>query len=78
MPDLASKISKRVVAYMASSPVPLTLREMEQFLLLEPGVLEEIPRVRVVINVVQYCGPLIEVVEDTLQFVHFTVKEYVI
>jgi len=27
-------------------------------------------------NVTQYCGPLVEVVEDKLQFVHFTVKEY--
>lgn len=81
MPDCATTLSKRILAYVACSPVPITVREMEQFLLLEPGNLEpdklysEFPRVRAPMNVLQHCGPLVDVVEDELQFVHFTVKE---
>lgn len=75
MPSSVSKISKRILAYIACSPLPIMVREMEQLILLDPGVLEEVPTVRVSMNVVQYCGPLVEVVEDKLQFVHFTVKE---
>ncbi|KAK1833652.1 hypothetical protein QBC39DRAFT_302504 [Podospora conica] len=76
MPSSVCKISKRILAYIACSPVPIMVREMEQFILLDPGVLEEVHPVRARMNVIQYCGPLVEVVEDRLQFVHFTAKEY--
>lgn len=76
MPSSVCKISKRILAYIACSPLPIMVREMEQLILLDPGVLEEVHPVRVSMNVIQYCGPFVEVVEGKLQFVHFTVKEY--
>ncbi len=76
MPDSASSMSKRILAYVACSPVSITAREMELFMLLDPNkAAGEVPRVRASINVLQHCGPLVEIVDDTLQFVHFTVKE---
>lgn len=76
MPSSVCKIGKRILAYIACSPLPIMVREMEQLILLDPGVLEEVLPVRASMNVIQYCGPLVEVVDNKLEFVHFTVKEY--
>jgi len=35
------------------------------------------PRVGGRLPVLKLCGPIIEVVDDKVQFVHFTVKEFV-
>jgi hypothetical protein len=35
-------------------------------------------RVRARLNIIQICGPIVEVVDDYVQFVHFTVKELVL
>ena len=57
--------------------MPMTRLEMEQMLQIEPGCSESkaAPRVRAELNFSALCGPLVEMVEDRPQFVHFTVKE---
>jgi hypothetical protein len=49
---------------------------MEQALLVDPDV-NAAPAVIANVNFVRLCGPIIEVVDERLQFVHFTVKESV-
>lgn len=39
--------------------------------------MEDVPVVRASTAIVQLCGPIVEIVNKTPQFVHFTVKEYV-
>lgn len=55
----------------------MTLKEIEQGLLIDPDNPFKLPRVQARVNVVQICGPIIDVVDGYVQFVHFTVREYV-
>ena len=48
---------------------------MEQALTITPDDLEGRIRVHSRLNIIQICGPIVEVVEDYVQFVHFTVQE---
>lgn len=52
---------------------------MEQALTIDPDLekeLSEVPQLVTNVNFVQLCGPIVEVVDEKLQFVHFTVHEY--
>jgi hypothetical protein len=53
----------------------MTLQEIEQTLLVDPDHPFKQPRVQAMVNVVQVCGPIVDVVDDYVQFVHFTVRE---
>lgn len=52
----------------------MTQREMEQALLVTSGGTAA-PSVISDLNMVSICGPIVEVVDEIPQFVHFTVKE---
>jgi hypothetical protein len=56
--------------------MPLTVQEIEQALTIKPGSLELEKRVFASPNLNRLCGPIIEIVDGYIQFVHFTVKEY--
>jgi hypothetical protein len=56
--------------------MPLTVQEIEQALTIKPGSLELEERVFASPNLNRLCGPIIEIVDGYIQFVHFTVKEY--
>jgi hypothetical protein len=60
--------------WIACSPLQVTVREMEQVLLIHPRC-ESLPRVQASLNVLQLCGPLVEILDERLHFIHFTVKE---
>jgi hypothetical protein len=54
----------------------MTRYEMEQMLLVDGSSdSKAAPCVTTNVNLVRICGPIIEVVNDSPQFVHFTVKE---
>lgn len=55
----------------------MTLKEIEQALLVDPGNPLKQPRVQAMVDVVRVCGPIVDVVDGYVQFVHFTVREYV-
>jgi hypothetical protein len=55
----------------------MTLKEIEQTLLIDPDSPSNLPRVQAKVNVVRVCGPIVDVVDGYVQFVHFTVREYV-
>jgi hypothetical protein len=58
------------------SPTPLTVQEIEQALTIRPGSYELEKKVFASPNLSRLCGPIIEIVDGYVQFVHFTVKEY--
>ncbi|RAH81606.1 NACHT domain protein [Aspergillus japonicus CBS 114.51] len=68
--------ARRILAWVGCSPTPLTLREMEQALSIQPGNFNAGNRLSVAPNLSKLCGPIIEVAGEYVQFVHFTVKEY--
>lgn len=52
----------------------MTQREMEQALLVDSGS-QAAPSVMASANIIRICGPIVEVVDESPQFVHFTVEE---
>lgn len=73
-PSLKDK-ARRLLGWIGCSLTPLTIQEIEQALLVREddpnGDLKVIARV----NPVIICGPILEVVDDYVQLVHFTAKE---
>jgi hypothetical protein len=67
------------LAWIGCTPIPLTTFELEQILLVDVAAddvaAEEAPSVETAVNFVKTCGPIIEIVNDRPQFVHFTAKE---
>ncbi|KAM5342179.1 hypothetical protein ACJ41O_015210 [Fusarium nematophilum] len=77
LPPASRNQSKKMLSWIACSPIQMTRREMEQVLLIKPGN-TTVPPVRGTLNALQLCGPLVEERDDMLRFVHFTVKEYLL
>ncbi|KAF4465867.1 NACHT domain [Fusarium albosuccineum] len=73
-PMRVQKQSKKILSWIACSPIELTRHEMEQALLVRAGN-KTVPRVISTLNTLQLCGPLVKVEDEQLRFVHFTVKE---
>ncbi|KAF4628634.1 hypothetical protein G7Y89_g9520 [Cudoniella acicularis] len=65
----------KILGWIATSPVPWSLGELQQALLVGSSTGDE-PIVSSVLNVVELCGPIVEFKDDQPQFVHFTVQEY--
>ncbi|SPO07346.1 uncharacterized protein DNG_10040 [Cephalotrichum gorgonifer] len=74
-PALRQKV-RAILGWIGCAPTPMTRREMEQALLVTSGDTAA-PSVTSDLNLVSICGPIVEVVDEIPQFVHFTVKEYV-
>ena len=53
----------------------MTTLEMEQALLLSTPPDEHIPSIVGSTNFIKLCGPIVEIVDDHPQFVHFTVQQ---
>jgi hypothetical protein len=58
----------------------MTTFELEQVLLVDESDEsdEAPPSVATAVNFVRMCGPIIEVINERVQFVHFTAKEWVL
>ncbi|UKZ70765.1 uncharacterized protein TrAtP1_011735 [Trichoderma atroviride] len=72
--NLIKRKCRLILGWISCSPTPLTLPELEQALVV---AISGTYRVSSRLNLIRLCGPIIEVVGDHLQFVHFTVKEYI-
>ncbi|PKK48953.1 hypothetical protein CI102_7960 [Trichoderma harzianum] len=70
--EIVKKKCRLILGWISCSPIPLTLLELEQALVV---TISETSRVSSPLNFVRLCGPIIEVVEGNIQFVHFTVKD---
>jgi len=69
--------ARKLIGWVGSSSKPLTIQEIEQALNVRMGDFEGDVRVIARINPVLICGPILEVVDDYVQFVHFTAKQEV-
>ncbi|KAL0938544.1 NACHT domain protein [Colletotrichum truncatum] len=69
--------ARKILGWVGCAPSPLTRREIEQALLVNPKDTDGDAKVVSVLDVVRVCGPIVEVVDDHVQFVHFTAKEYI-
>ncbi|KLO93164.1 uncharacterized protein LW93_6158 [Fusarium fujikuroi] len=76
-PSSAQKQCKRILSWIACSPVQITRHEMEQVLIIKKDH-RSVPPVRSTLNTLPLCGPLVEADDENLRFVHFTVKEYLL
>ncbi len=75
-PTTERQKARNVLGWVGCSPAPLTIYEIEQALLVSDDP-QRRARISSRLDVVRLCGPIIEVVDDYVQFVHFTVKESV-
>ncbi|CVL05439.1 uncharacterized protein FMAN_10739 [Fusarium mangiferae] len=76
-PSSAQKQCKKILSWIACAPVQITRHEMEQVLIIKTDH-RSVPPVRSTLNTLPLCGPLVEVEDEKLKFVHFTVKEYLL
>ena len=67
--------ARKLLGWIACSPSLLTLQEARQALTIEAGDKEGKPHLGGDFVIERLCGPIVEVVDDYIQFVHFTVKE---
>ncbi|UKZ82346.1 hypothetical protein TrVFT333_010133 [Trichoderma virens FT-333] len=72
--QIIKKKCRLILGWISCSPAPLALSELEQALVV---TISDTSRVSSPLNVVRLCGPIIEIVGGNIQFVHFTVKEYI-
>lgn len=76
-PTLRDKCRK-ILGWIGCSPVPISTVEMDQVLSIIPEQKQNSETTLpdyISTDYVQICGPIIEVVDGKLQFVHFTVHE---
>ncbi|KAI1420542.1 NACHT domain protein [Xylaria sp. FL1777] len=66
-----------VLGWVGCSPTVLTIQEIQQALAIDLEDPEKIGNVRGSLDLVRICGPIVELVDGYVQFVHFTVKEYI-
>ncbi|KAL7754599.1 hypothetical protein ACKLNR_002808 [Fusarium oxysporum f. sp. zingiberi] len=71
------KLARSILGWVGCAPTPMTLKEIEQALLVNPDHPFKQPRVQAMVDVVRVCGPIVDVVDGYVQFVHFTVREYI-
>ncbi|RTE76813.1 hypothetical protein BHE90_008704 [Fusarium euwallaceae] len=69
--------ARLILGWVGCAPSPMTRHELEQAMVINPDQPDQEPRVNSELNVVEFCGPIVEVIDDYVQFVHFTVKEYI-
>ncbi|KAJ2997236.1 hypothetical protein NUW58_g707 [Xylaria curta] len=76
LPSALRRKARTILGWIGCSPIPMTVHEMEQALLVDLDS-KVAPSVSAPVRFVRICGPIVEVVGEIPQFVHFTVKEYI-
>ncbi|KAK1830451.1 hypothetical protein QBC39DRAFT_354018 [Podospora conica] len=67
----------KILGWIACTPTPLTQQEMQHALVIRTEDREGNLPLQILPQFDRICGPIIEVFDDIVQFVHFTVKEYI-
>ncbi|MCJ1431111.1 hypothetical protein MMC27_000462 [Xylographa pallens] len=65
-----------VLKWIACSRVLLRKEELHRAIMIQQNDTEFNPDRRIIQNIVQLCGPIVEMQGDFINFVHFTVKEF--
>ncbi|TGJ79599.1 hypothetical protein E0Z10_g9161 [Xylaria hypoxylon] len=69
--------ARLILGWIGCSPTALTVEEIQQALTIDPNGLKNTRKVRGELALDQICGPIVELVDGYVHFVHFTVKEYI-
>ncbi|KAH7077841.1 hypothetical protein BKA63DRAFT_509181 [Paraphoma chrysanthemicola] len=75
-PPIVREKARSIIGWIGVSPTPFTIHEIEQALLVQSQGIDGTAVVKSKYPVDRVCGPIIEVVDGYMQFVHFTVQEY--
>jgi hypothetical protein len=75
--QLKEKVRK-LIGWIGCSPIPLTIQELEQAVTVISQGAKGNGLVFTRLDIARICGPIVEVIDDYVQFVHFTVQEYVV
>ncbi|KAF2647160.1 hypothetical protein K491DRAFT_644350 [Lophiostoma macrostomum CBS 122681] len=73
---IAKEKARTTIGWIGVSPTPLTIYELEQALVVHMKGISGTGIVKAKLPIAELCGPIVEVVEDYVQFVHFTVYEF--
>ncbi|KAL6408506.1 NACHT domain protein [Ilyonectria robusta] len=73
--EAAREKARKVLGWIGHSPVSLTIRELEQALIINIGDLDQDPTGLSTLSLVRLCGPVVEEVDGELHLVHFTAKD---
>ncbi|KAI0107251.1 hypothetical protein GGR51DRAFT_559592 [Nemania sp. FL0031] len=69
--------ARLILGWIGCSPQALTVQEIQQLLAINLEAPSQLGAVRKKLDLARICGPLVEVVDDYVYFVHFTAKEYI-
>ncbi|GAW19567.1 hypothetical protein ANO14919_090550 [Xylariales sp. No.14919] len=69
--------ARKLLGWIACTSVPITPEEAQQALLVRPDDRDQVFNIVAGLNVVEIIGPIVEIVDTYIQFVHFTAKEKV-
>ncbi|KAH8879081.1 NACHT domain protein [Thozetella sp. PMI_491] len=67
--------ARKALGWIGCCEEPMSIQELEQAMLISPE--NGSPQVTGQAPLLALCGPIVEIVNDVAQFVHFTVKEYI-
>lgn len=68
-------LCRRALGWIGCTPVSITVEELSFALSIDPDEKRDLPQSEAVLNVVKLCGPIVEITNGYVNFVHFTVKE---
>lgn len=69
--------ARAILGWIACAPSPLTVQEIQQALSIDVRRPTRNGRLSGYLDIVEICGPIVEVVDEYARFVHFTAKEFV-
>jgi hypothetical protein len=67
--------ARKLIGWIGCSPISLTIQELEQAVTVTTQGVKGNGLVLSRLDIARICGPVVEIVNDYVQFVHFTVQE---
>ena len=75
LPPPSRDKARKLLGWIACTPAPLTIQEIQRVLAIKLNDREGRARSLADLQIEKICGPIVEVNDGYIQFVHFTVKE---
>ena len=70
--------ARRLLGWIACTSAPMTIEEAQQALLVRPNDRDQVYNIVAKLDVIEMLGPIVEIVDTYIRFVHFTAKEKVV
>jgi hypothetical protein len=71
-------MARKIMEWIGCANFPPKVEELLQALAITPGQKDFLKGRKVFRDILKLCGPIIEIENDVVQFVHFTAKECVL